>query len=50
MGQNDEFEVIEVSDGEQFVTEWRAPDNRRMDFGKIPLEEGELRPDGALDD
>lgn len=47
---SDDFEVIDVCDGRQFVNQWRDLDDRPVDFGDIPLEKGELLPAGALDD
>ena len=46
---SDSFEVIEVSDASQFVDEWCGLDGRPVDFGRLPLEEGEVLPAGALD-
>jgi hypothetical protein len=47
---SDDFEVIEVSDGQQYIDQWVDAQDRRVDFGKLPLGEGELLPHGALDD
>jgi 2OG-Fe(II) oxygenase superfamily len=44
------FEVVEVCDSEQTIDQWVDVQEGRPDFGKIPLGEGELLPDGALDD
>jgi hypothetical protein len=44
-----DFEIIEVSDGDQFVDSWVGLDNRSVGFGPIPLDDGELLPGGALD-
>ena len=46
----DDFEVIEVSESRQCIGEWVDTQDRRVDFGQIPLGEGELLPRGALDD
>ena len=46
---SDSFEVIEVCDASQFVDEWCGLDGRPVDFGRLPLEEGEVLPAGALD-
>lgn len=43
------FEVVEVCDAEQYVDQWVDVLDGRPDFGRIPLSEGELLPDGALD-
>ncbi|MEI9898579.1 MAG: 2OG-Fe(II) oxygenase [Chthoniobacter sp.] len=45
----EDFEVIEVCDGRQYVSHWRDPRDHPVEFGEIPLEPGELLPDGALD-
>lgn len=47
---SDEFEIIEVSDSWRYIDQWIDAQDRRVDFGKIPLGEGELLPQGALDD
>ncbi len=47
---DDEFEVVEVSDSWRYVDQWIDPQDRAVPFGKIPLGEGELLPQGALDD
>ncbi|MEE8130485.1 MAG: 2OG-Fe(II) oxygenase [Vicinamibacterales bacterium] len=47
--QRDEFDVVEVDDGTQFVDEWIDRENRRVGFGPIPLTAAELVPAGALD-
>ena len=46
----DHFEVIEVSDSRQYISNWVDLQDRPVDFGEIPIEEGELFPEGALDD
>ena len=45
----EDFEIIEIFDGNQYIDEWIDTQNRRVDFGRIPLDAGELIPDGALD-
>jgi hypothetical protein len=47
---SDDFEVIEVSDGQRYIDQWVDAGDRRVDFGKLPLGDGELLPHGALDD
>jgi len=47
---SEDFEVIEVSDGSQHIDQWRDTQDRPVDFGKLPLEDGEVLPAGALDD
>jgi hypothetical protein len=44
-----DFEIIEVSDSNHFVDSWIDPDNGAREFGRVPLDDGELLPDGALD-
>jgi hypothetical protein len=45
-----DFEVIEVCDWRHYVAQWRDRHDQPVEFGEIPLEPGELVPDGALDD
>jgi hypothetical protein len=47
---SDSFEVIEVSDASRFIDQWVDTENRPVAFGKLPLEDGEALPAGALDD
>lgn len=47
--ENEEFEVVDVCDTKQFVDGWINTQNQTVDFGELPLEEGELLPQGALD-
>jgi hypothetical protein len=42
--------VIEVSDAWHYVDHWVDAQNRSVDFGKLPLNENEILPAGALDD
>ncbi len=46
----EDFEVVEVTDGKQFVDEWIDSENRSVSFGPIPLKAGEIVPAGALDE
>lgn len=46
----DDFEVIEVFDWRHYVAQWRDLHDQPVEFGEIPLEPGQLLPDGALDD
>jgi 2OG-Fe(II) oxygenase superfamily len=46
---SEDFEVIEVSDGRRYVDQWRDSSGRAMDFGELPLKDGEVLPAGALD-
>jgi hypothetical protein len=43
------FEIGEVCDGEYYLSAWRSEDDAPQPFGRIPLEEAELLPQGALD-
>jgi hypothetical protein len=43
------FIVIEVDDAWKYVDEWRGAGDLAPEFGPIPLADGELFPDGALD-
>jgi hypothetical protein len=47
---SDDFEVIEVSDASRVIDNWVDGQDRPVEFGRVPLEEGELLPAGALDD
>jgi hypothetical protein len=44
-----EFEVVEVSDSDRYIDNWMDLSGRPADFGAIPLGDGELLPEGALD-
>ncbi|MFN0106095.1 MAG: 2OG-Fe(II) oxygenase [Bryobacteraceae bacterium] len=44
------FTAVTVDDAWQYLDEWRDTDDRVVEFGRIPLTEGELLPAGALDD
>lgn len=46
----EDFEVIEVTDSDQYLDQWVNLEDRSVDFGRLPLAEGELLPAGALDD
>jgi predicted 2-oxoglutarate/Fe(II)-dependent dioxygenase YbiX len=47
---NDEFEVGEVIDRSEHLTEWRRADREPVALGEIPIEEGEVSPPHALED
>ena len=47
---SDEFEVVEVHDRWENLTEWRRPDGVPAALGDIPIEEGEVSPPDALED
>ena len=44
-----DFEIVEVTNRASYIDGWIDVENRPEDFGKVPLEEGELLPHGALD-
>lgn len=44
------LEVGEVCDENRYIAQWRDADDNPLDYGKIPLEEGEVLPEGALDE
>ena len=44
------FTAVTVDDAWQYVDEWRDTDDREVEFGRIPLTEGELVPEDALDE
>ena len=46
----DDFEVVEVFDSRQYISDWVDLQDRAIDFGAIPIAKGELFPKGALDD
>ncbi len=46
---SEDFEVVEVSDSSCYVDQWVDARDRHVEFGQIPLGEGELLPQGALD-
>ncbi|MEW6159374.1 MAG: 2OG-Fe(II) oxygenase [Verrucomicrobiota bacterium] len=47
---SDSFEVIEVSDSSRHIDQWVDTQDQPVAFGKLPLEDGEVLPAGALDD
>ncbi len=44
-----DFEVVEVSDSRHYVNQWRDSHDNPVEFGDVPLADGELLPTGALD-
>lgn len=48
--RREEFEVVEVADGYSYIDNWLTLEDRTVDFGRLPLREGEVLPVGALDD
>nr|WP_314622197.1 2OG-Fe(II) oxygenase [uncultured Noviherbaspirillum sp.] len=49
-GCDDEFEVVDVCDREQTVSDWRLPDGSEPGLNAVPFEDDELCPPGALED
>jgi 2OG-Fe(II) oxygenase superfamily len=47
---SDDFEAIEVSDGSRHIDQWVNTQDQPVAYGRLPLEEGEVLPAGALDD
>lgn len=43
------FEAVEVSESNWHVGEWHDTEDHPVDFGRVPLGEGEVLPAGALD-
>src|SRR5665213_717784 len=46
---SEDFEVIEVCDSRRYVDQWRDLRDQPVEFGEIPLQQGELLPADALD-
>jgi len=46
----DEFEVVEVHDSSETLSDWRRPDGAATTLGKLPIEKHEVSPPDALDD
>ncbi len=46
---SNDFEVIEVVDGDSYVDHWVNPQDAHVDFGALPLGDGEVLPARALD-
>lgn len=49
-GEDEDFEVIELIDGAQLLSDWQRPDGTAAGLGKVPLEDEEVSPPDALDD
>jgi predicted 2-oxoglutarate/Fe(II)-dependent dioxygenase YbiX len=47
---SDEFEVGEVFERSELLTEWRRADGEPLTLGEIPIEDGEVSPPDALED
>lgn len=50
ISDNEDFEVVDVSESSKFINNWVRSDDQPVAFGSLPLGEGELLPAGALDD
>ncbi len=48
--QEDDSTMVDVHDRWEALDSWAATDGSRPNLGEIPLNEGELLPEGALDD
>ncbi len=48
--EEDESTMVDVHDRWEVLDSWAATDGSRPNLGEIPLNEGELLPEGALDD
>jgi hypothetical protein len=46
---DDEFEVIEVCDRSRHIDQWIDTNDHAVEFGSLPIEDGEILPAGALD-
>jgi hypothetical protein len=46
---DDEFEVIEVFDGSRYIDQWIDTNDHAVEFGSLPIADGEILPAGALD-
>jgi 2OG-Fe(II) oxygenase superfamily len=47
--ESDDYEIVDICDSERYIDGWMDPQNRLKDFGRVPIEEGELLPSHALD-
>lgn len=45
-----DYEVVEVSEAWQDITDWVSPEDRKSGFDRLPLAGDELLPEGALDE
>jgi len=41
--------VIEVSDSSRHIDQWIDTNDHAVNFGSLPIEDGEILPDGAVD-
>ncbi len=46
---SEDFEVVEVFDAARYIDNWVNARDQPVDFGQVPLEEGEVLPAGALE-
>jgi 2OG-Fe(II) oxygenase superfamily len=46
---DDDFEIVDVCESLCYVDQWVDAQDRHVEFGQIPLGDGELLPKGALD-
>ena len=46
----EEFEVVEVSDSNETLSDWQRPDGTAASLGALPIEEGEASPPDALEE
>lgn len=47
---DEDFEVVEVIDGSETLSEWRCPDGRDAGLGPLPFDDAELSPPDAFED
>ncbi|PYS55140.1 MAG: hypothetical protein DMF76_26280 [Acidobacteria bacterium] len=48
-GGDDEFEVVEVFDSSRHIDQWIDTNDQAVEFGSLPIEEGEILPAAGLD-
>jgi len=48
--EDDEFDVGEIFEHSQTLSDWIRPDGGRRDFGEMPVAENEFSPAGAIED
>ena len=44
-----DYEIGEVCDSDYYIDQWHAADDTPVDFGQVPIGDGEILPPGALD-
>ena len=47
---DEDFEVVEVFDHSEILSDWRRPDGAESALGPLPYDEAEVSPPGSLDD